>query len=113
MSANMIVGRVDTYGHSGNVENRRTFTDYRQFKRQVLHDLNCGRPIVIVANKIPGIGVRTPTQWVTEEGGLAVGGVKYESWRIVRFKYGPIIWKRYWLKSWKLLLQERLPCECQ
>lgn len=78
MSANMIVGRVDTYGHSGNVENRRTFTDYRQFKRQVLHDLNCGRPIVIVANKIPGIGVRTPTQWVTEEGGLPVGGVKYE-----------------------------------
>ena len=79
MSAKMIVGRVDTYGHSGNVENRRTFTDYRQFKRQVLHDLNCGRPIVIVANKIPGIGVRTPTQWVTEEGGLPVGGAALTS----------------------------------
>ena len=109
MSANMIVGRVETYGRSGKVEDWMTFTDYEKFREHVLHDLSCGCPIGIVANKIPGIGVKTPTYWVMDEDCLPVGGVKYECWRIVRFKYGPIIWKRYWLKSWKPLLQERLP----
>lgn len=78
MSANMIVGRVETYGRSGKVENWMTFTDYEKFREHVLHDLSCGCPIGIVANKIPGIGVKTPTYWVMDEDCLPVGGVKYE-----------------------------------
>lgn len=78
MSANMIVGRVETYGRSGKVEDWMTFTDYEKFREHVLHDLSCGCPIGIVANKIPGIGVKTPTYWVMDEDCLPVGGVKYE-----------------------------------
>lgn len=78
MSANMIVGRVETYGRSGKVEDWMTFTDYEKFREHVLHDLSCGCPIGIVANKIPGLGVRTPTYWVMDEDCLPVGGVKYE-----------------------------------
>lgn len=78
MSANMIVGRVETYGRSGKVENWMTFTDYEKFREHVLHDLSCGCPIGIVANKIPGIGVKTPTYWVMDEDCLPVGGVKHE-----------------------------------
>ena len=55
-----------------------TFTDYEKFREHVLHDLSCGCPIGIVANKIPGIGVKTPTYWVMDEDCLPVGGVKYE-----------------------------------
>lgn len=78
MSANMIVGRVETYGRSGKVEDWMTFTDYEKFREHVLHDLSCGCPIGIVANKIPGIGVKTPTYWVMDEDCLPVGGVKHE-----------------------------------
>ena len=78
MSANMIVGRVETYGRSGKVEDWMTFTDYEKFREHVLHDLSCGCPIGIVANKIPGLGVKTPTYWVMDEDCLPVGGVKYE-----------------------------------
>ena len=78
MSANMIVGRVETYGRSGKVEDWMTFTDYEKFREHVLHDLSCGCPIGIIANKIPGIGVKTPTYWVMDEDCLPVGGVKYE-----------------------------------
>ena len=67
MSANMIVGRVETYGRSGKVEDWMTFTDYEKFREHVLHDLSCGCPIGIIANKIPGIGVKTPTYWVMDE----------------------------------------------
>ena len=74
----MIVGRVETYGRSGKVEDWMTFTDYEKFREHVLHDLSCGCPIGIVANKIPGIGVKTPTYWVMDEDCLPVGGVKYE-----------------------------------
>ena len=78
MSANMIVGRVETYGRNGKVEDWMTFTDYEKFREHVLHDLSCGCPIGIIANKIPGIGVKTPTYWVMDEDCLPVGGVKYE-----------------------------------